>query len=174
MTGSDRPRFPQNRRNGAGGSKKTPPDSATADRIATLRTIGDRIKAQLDDPVTPPYSVAPLSNQLRLCEKEIDRLLKPATDELDGLPWTPEQAGFVDFMRNRAVCRYRRNPHWVRPDGPRNAWCGAESEIHERWFAAGFETPGRDEDMGSDEWVEACRVELARCLSRAGEPQPKE
>jgi hypothetical protein len=165
MTSSDRPRFAQNRRNGDGGSQ-TPPDSATADRVATLRAIGARLKAQLDDPATPPYSVAPLSNQLRLCEKEIARLLKPATDELDGLPWTPEQAGFVDFMRYRRMRRYRRN-HWVIDDGgPRNAWCEAEAEIHERWFVAGFETPGSDED-GSDEWVEAFRVELARCLSRA-------
>jgi hypothetical protein len=169
MTGSDRPRFPQNRHNGAGGSQ-TPSDSATTDRIATLRAMSDRLKAQLDDPRTPAYSVAPLSNQLRLCEKEIDRLLKP--DELDELPWTPEQAGWLDFFRYRAMCRYRRNPHWARrDDGPRNAWCQAEDEIHERWFAAGFETPGRDEDedMGSDEWVEACRVELARCLSRGGQ-----
>jgi hypothetical protein len=50
--------------------------------------LATRLKAQLEDPATPPYSVAPVANQLRLCEKEIGRLLKPATDELDGLPWT--------------------------------------------------------------------------------------
>jgi hypothetical protein len=71
-------------------------------------------------------------------------------------------------MRYRTVCRYRRDPQWVR-DRPRNAWCDAESEIHERWFAAGFETPSRDEDMTPDEWLEACRVELVRCLSRSSD-----
>jgi len=78
--------------------------------------------------------------------------------------------GFVDFVGYR---RWRRRPAGA-PAATRranNRYERRRLDQFEQWDAAGFELPSRsdcstdDPRARGDVWVEACRDELARCLS---------
>lgn len=145
-------------------------------RLARLRTTRDRLEAQLADPKTPPYSVAPLSNQLRLADKEIDRIMRREEAADDGLPTTPDRATILDFMK------YAMRQHQAVQRTALNAWGRRELEIHDEWEAAGFavlprpdredDPPGRTRRQVLDDWADACRAELVRCLDARPNPQP--
>lgn len=143
-------------------------DDTPAARIVRLRATRDRLEAQLKDPKTPAYSVAPLSNQLRLTDKELDRIQHRESEKDDGLPVTPEEATLLDFMQYGSRHRVRVRSRSTSP----NAWCVRQMEIWAEWEAAGFEPPTRPPDdpdvprrVQMDEWTEACRAELIRCLA---------
>ena len=138
-------------------------------RIARLRAARDRLEAQLADDGTPAYSVAPLSNQLRLVDKELDRIQRRAADEDNdgGLPTSPARAGLTAFLRFG-----RRHRRVVR--GPVNDWFRREAQIFDSWESAGFVLPPathRELNLSGEErraavwaWVDECRLELSRCL----------
>ena len=143
----------------------------TEARIARLRATRDRLEAQLADPSTPPYSIAPLSNQLRLTDNQLDKIQRREDEKDDGLPTTPDKATLLDFFR------FTVQTHLA--DGRRglNAYGRRQEAIYDSWRAAGFVPPPksypsggshgmpRDEWLAAvDGWVEECRVELARCL----------
>ena len=129
---------------------------ADSDRLDHLRLAQRRIVAKLDDPKTPPYSIAPLSNQLRLVEKDIARLT--ADENVDeGLP-DPEYFGFVTALAFERWLRGRSVPPRRRP----NDFADRQGEIFQTWKKAGFELTPRAEPV--DEWVEENRVQLVECL----------
>ncbi len=142
------------------------PDDA---RIARLRATRDRLEAQLADDRTPAYTVAPMSNQLRLVDKELDRIHRRvvADDDDAGLPTSPDKAGLAAFFRFGR--RHRRVAR-----GPVNEWFRRVAQIFDSWEAAGFVLPPathRELDLSGEEhraavwaWLEECRLELARCL----------
>lgn len=129
------------------------------DRLANLRLAQRTIVSRLDDPATPPYSIAPLTNQLRLVEKQIARLTSDDDDE--GLP-DPDQFGLVTAL---AYERWLRGPHQPARRKPGTEYALAQDEIFRSWKDAGFELSPRRGRL--EEWVEEMRTELQRCLEEA-------
>lgn len=130
------------------------------DRLAHLLLAQSKIVERLDDPATPPYSIAPLTNQLRLVEKTIARLT--ADDDEDGLP-DSDHLGLVTLL---AYERWLRGPHLEarrKPSGTEHAL--AQDEIFRSWRDAGFDLSPRRGQI--EEWVEDMRAELQRCLEGA-------
>jgi hypothetical protein len=145
-----------------------------AARIARLRATRDRLEAQLADPGTPAYSIAPLSNQLRLTDKELDRIQRAEDAKDDGLPTTPDDANLLHFFQYR---HHERVGAAVAPRRSGNAYLQRQTAIYDSWHDAGFIVPEKsypsargemDRDIwlaAVDAWVEECRAELARCLA---------
>lgn len=148
-------------------------------RIDRLKMTRRRLEEQLADPKTPPYSIAPLSNQLRLTDKEIERLEKATEEDDQGLPITTDRVTFLHLLQYAYLDRRPRLP---RRAGP-NSWSDRRDDIFDQWREAGFELPPmpwrhdgpepdrRPADVQQAErtaWVEQCRAELARCLEEAG------
>jgi hypothetical protein len=146
---------------------KNTTDDATIERLCLAR---DRILEKLEDPATPAYSIAPLSNQLRLIDSSITRLGADPESE-DGLPADPDDVGFIDLVafglrssRPRAAATHRRRGS--------TAWSERYEEILDEWTAAGFVLPERsyrevdqrDRRAAIEAWIDECRTELARCL----------
>ena len=144
----------------------------TTARIDRLRATRDRLERQLADPKTPAYSVAPLSNQLRLTDKELDKIHQREAAKDDGLPTTPEKASWLDFFRYRVHLRRRTI---ISERNPPNAWSLRQRAIWDEWEAAGFVVlpyPARDDGATvaehravTTQWADDCRAELVRCLS---------
>lgn len=161
-------------------------DDTTA-RLDRLRMARSRLEAQLADGRTPAYSVAPLANQLRLTDKEVDRLTRVDDSDDGGLPTTPDRAGFIDFLH---YARRTRRSVASRRTNRGNEWTRRRDDLMASWAAAGFVLPDptyreRHDDLTpaeyrseTDRWVERCRAELTRCLAtpstqthQQGEPQ---
>lgn len=140
---------------------------ADPDRLDRLRLAQREIVARLDYPRTPPYSVAPLSNQLRLVEKEIARLT--ADEDLDhGLPGPGAVRG-GGRTRLRAVAAWAA---YAGPTSPCQRVRGRRDEIFRSWHEAGFDLspwPKSDEWAVLEEWVESNRARLIRCLEAEAE-----
>ena len=133
-----------------------------SDRLANLRLAQAQIVAKLDHPKTPPYSIAPLTNQLRLVERDIARLL--AAEEVDeGLP-DPDQFGFVTALAYERWPRGQVPPRRTSP----TEYASRQTEIFQSWADAGFELTPRMSDTDVDEWVEENGLRLFDCLDERG------
>ena len=126
-----------------------------SDRLSSLRLAQSKIVERLDDPATPGYSIAPLTNQLRLVEKEMAKLTEDKGDE--GLP-DPDSFGLVTALSFE---------HWLRGQiparrTPASEFSARQAEIFGSWQDAGFELSARS--GSADEWVEENRARLFACL----------
>lgn len=140
-------------------------------RLAVLRMARDRVVEKLEDDGSKGYTIAPLSNQLRLLENAIANILRPLSVD-DGLPSTPDKATFVDFLWYRRQERRGWRDVTATRRG-RNAHRRAYDDIVDSWRAAGFVPPPYPDDRDApdehraavDEWVESCRHLLAEALA---------
>ena len=132
-----------------------------ADRMARLRLTQAQIVARLDDPKTPAYSVAPLTNQLRLVARDLARLTPVETDQ--GLP-DPERFGAVTAF---AYARWLRGP-LVPPRRRPGGYADRVAQVFGGWRNAGFVLLPRAAGDGVDGWVEANRTRLLEILQGGG------
>lgn len=135
-----------------------------AAELARLRAAREQVTARLDDPRTPAYSVAPLTNQLRLVDKRMNTLLK-GDSKSGGLPETPADGTLVDLFRFRFW--HRRISAGMQSAWPNrqplNEYARRERAIFESWERAGF-TADRVEGESVDAYVARCRAELTDLL----------
>ena len=135
-----------------------------SDRLANLRLAQAQIVSRLDDQKTPAYSIAPLTNQLRLVEKEISRLTDGEDQDLSGLP-SSEEFCLIDAFTYQYWLEGPRVPSTRRPP---NEWVKRQEEIFQSWKAAGFELSPRPETGGLSGWVKQNREALLQCLATEG------
>lgn len=139
-----------------------------SDRLSRLSLAQSKIVARLDDPATPAYSVAPLSNQLRLVEKALDRLTAHENNDV-GLP----DAELFGLVTSLSYARWLGGPHVPARRKPAGDYFVRHSEIFQTWKDAGFQLSAKPAKTGDDvadraalvEWVEDQRAELVRCLA---------